>query len=198
MLTRVSNIETFRRWRLDEEQDAAALVARLTDFQPTEPMLAGTAFHKALEGAPYGEHDQLHANGYTFLLPDAELVLPEIRELRAFKEYGLLTVTGQVDATEYRRVDDHKSTASFRPDGYLEGCQWRFYLDIFGADVFRWNVFEIAAVKGQDKTYMVKPPHLLEQCRYPGLHDDCMDLARDFYAFASQHLPNHRPALEAA
>lgn len=198
MLARVSSIETFRRWRLDDSLDAADLVARLTDFQPTERMLAGTAFHKALELAPYGEHDQLHALGYTFLMPDAELVLPVVRELRAFKRYGELEVTGQVDGMEGRRVDDQKTTATFRPDGYLEGCQWRFYLDIFDADVFRWNVFEITPVKGQDKTYRVGQPHTLEQCRYPGLHDDCMDLARDFHAFLATHLPHHTVQLEAA
>lgn len=198
MLTRVSNIETFRRWRNDEEATADDLIARLTDFRPTEAMLAGTAFHKALEDATPGEYAQLHAHGYTFLLPDAEIALPDVRELRAFGQYGPLRVTGQVDGIDGKRVEDHKTTATFRPDGYLEGCQWRFYLDIFNADVFRWNVFEIAPVKGQDKTYQVKPPQLLEQCRYPGLHDDCMDLARDFYDFAARYMPHHSIQLEAA
>lgn len=198
MLTRVSNIETFRRWRNDESQDAADLIARLTDFRPTEAMLAGTAFHKALEDAQPGEYAQLHAHGYTFLLPDAELALPDVRELRAFGQYGPLRVTGQVDGLDGKRVEDHKTTAQFRPDGYLEGCQWRFYLDLFNADVFRWNVFEIVAVKGHERTYQVKPPQLLEQCRYPGLHDDCMDLARDFYQFAAEYLPQHSTNLEAA
>ncbi len=198
MLTRVSNLETYRRWRLDEDQTAEDLIARLTDFQPTEPMLAGTAFHKALEDATPGDYDTLRAQGYTFLLPDAELALPDIRELRAVGRYGSLRVTGCVDALHGKRVEDHKTTASFRPDGYLEGCQWRFYLDLFGADVFRWNVFEITPVKGQDKTYNVKSPHLLEQCRYPGLHDDCMALAHDFHAFLTQHLPDHTINLKAA
>jgi len=198
MLARVSSIETFRRWRLDEEQDAADLVARLTDFQPTEAMLAGTAFHKALEDATPGEYDDLSANGYTFVLPDSAIALPDIRELRAYGRYGALVVTGQVDGLHGKRVEDHKTTATFRPDGYLEGCQWRFYLDIFGADVFRWNVFEIAPMRDEDRVYTVKPPHVLEQYRYPGLHDDCMDLARDFHEFAASHLPDHTPSLEAA
>lgn len=198
MLARVSSIETFRRWRQDDDQGAADLVARLTDFQPTEAMLAGTAFHKTLEVSAPGDYAQLQAHGYTFLLPDAELALPNIRELRAYGDYGSLTVTGCVDALHGKRVEDHKTTATFRPDGYLEGCQWRFYLDLFGADVFRWNVFELTPIKGQEKTYRVGSPQTLEQCRYPGLHDDCMDLARDFYAFASEHLPNHTPQLEQA
>lgn len=194
MLARVSHIETFRRWRLDEDQDAADLVARLMGFQPTEAMLAGTAFHKALEDAVPGDYDRLEANGYTFLLPDAEIALPDVRELRAYGGYGPLSVTGQVDALHGKRVEDHKTTASFRPDGYLEGCQWRFYLDIFGADVFRWNVFEIVPVRDEDKTYTVKPPHTLEQYRYPGLHDDCMALAADFYEFAAIHLTQQKAA----
>lgn len=198
MLARVSSLETFRRWRLDESQDSADLVARLTDFQPTEAMLAGTAFHAALEVAKAGEYAQLHAHGYTFILPDAEIALPDIREIRAFGNYGPLTVTGKLDCLHGKRVEDHKTTATFRPDGYLEGCQWRFYLDLFGADVFRWNVFEISPVRGEEKTYTVKPPQLLEQCRYPGLHDDCMDLARDYYQFAAVHMPHHTPQLEAA
>lgn len=198
MLARVSSIETFRRWRDDDEQDAADLVARLTTHEPTEAMLAGTAFHKALEYAQPGGYETLESDGFVFILPDAELALPDIRELRAFGRFGQLKVTGQVDGLHGKRVDDHKSTASFRPDGYLEGCQWRFYLDIFGADVFRWNVFEIAPVRNEDRVYTVKPPHILEQYRYPGLHDDCMDLARDYYEFAKIHLPNHNPNLRAS
>ncbi|MDQ3039843.1 MAG: hypothetical protein M3Q51_04460 [Pseudomonadota bacterium] len=196
MLTRVSSIETFRRYRLDDDMTPQQLVARLTDFQPTPAMLAGTAFHKALELAQPGEFPELKALGYTFLMPDAQIALPDVRELRSFWRYGQLLVAGQVDAIYGKRVEDHKTTASFRPDGYIEGCQWRFYLDIFDADVFRWNVFEIVEV--DDLTYRVKPPHLLEQCRYPGLRDDCMDLAREFHHFAAEYMPTYTPQLEAA
>lgn len=190
MFARVSHIETFRRWRLDESQDAADLVARLTDFQPSEAMEAGTAFHKALELAKPGEYSVLTANGYTFRLDDdAAIALPSVRELRCGANYGPLHVSGQVDALFGKRIEDHKTTANFNADSYLEGCQWRFYLDIFGCDVFRWNVFEVTPVRGQDKTYVVDPPHLLEQFRYPGLHDDCMALAAGYYEFAARHLP---------
>lgn len=195
MLARVSNIETFRRWRLDEEQDTGDLIARLTDFQPTEAMLAGTALHKALELATPGEYTTLDAMGYTFLIPDdCAIALPTIREFRASKSYGPILVTGQVDGLHLKRVEDHKSTGYFNGDGYWEGCQWRFYLDIFDADVFRWNVFPIKPVRGKERTYTVDPPEILEQVRYPGLHDDCKRLALDFYAFASQHLPHYKEA----
>jgi hypothetical protein len=198
MLARVSSIETFRRWRMGDEATPEDLVERLTNFQPTEAMLAGTAFHAALEVATPGDYDRLESNGYTFLLPDSAIALTSIRELRVRKDYGQLTVTGKLDALHGKRVEDHKTTGTFNPDGYIEGCQWRFYLDMFEADLFRWNVFVITPVPKLEKTYNVKPPQLLEQYRYPGMHDDCMDLARDFHEFAAHFMPHHIPQLEAA
>lgn len=197
MLTRVSNVETFRRWRSDEDATTEDLIARLTSFEPTEAMQAGTAFHKCMEFAKPGQCDAMSANGYTFIFNDAEIALPSVRELRCYSTYGPLTVTGQVDALYGKRVEDHKTTAYFTGDKYLEGCQWKFYLDIFGADVFRWNVFEIKPTK-EEKTYTVGAPHLLEQTRYPGLHADCMKLASDFYDFAAIWMPRHNPNLKAA
>lgn len=198
MLARVSSIETFRRWRLDESATPEQLVDRLTNFDPTEAMQAGTAFHAALEVAEPGDFATLEAGGYTFIMPDAAIALPTVREVRASSEYGPMTVTGKFDALYGNRIEDHKTTSGFRPDGYMDGCQWRFYLDIFGCDVFRWNVFEIRADRSEPKTYHVKPPHFLEQCRYPGMHDDCMRLADDFYDFAERFMPHYHAQLEAA
>lgn len=195
MLTRVSSIESFRRWRLDEDQTADDLVQWLTVDNPSPAMLAGTAFHKALELATPGDHETIYANGYTFHLPDGELALPEIRELRAYGDYGPLQVTGCVDGLHGKRVIDHKTTARFSPDGYLEGYQWRFYLDLFDADVFRWNVFEIREVKPM--VYQVADPQVLEIYRYPDLHDDCERMAADFYEFARVYLPDAPRSLAA-
>lgn len=197
MLARVSSLETFRRWRHDDDATLEDIVDRLTSFEPTEKMLAGTAFHKALELAEPGEFDTLEADGFIFRMPDAELELPSIRELRAHRDYGPLRVTGKVDCLLGQRIDDHKTTGSFRPESYLDGYQWRFYLDIFGADRFRWNVFEITPISGEDRVYSVKPPHILEQVRYPGLRRDCESLAREFYDFASLHLPDYAESLES-
>lgn len=195
MLTRVSSIETYRRWRLDEEATFDDLIERLTSFQPNEAMLAGTAFHKALELAKPGDYETLYANGYTFHLPDGELALPAIRELRGIATYGPLRVTGQVDALDGRRVDDHKTTGRFNPDSYLEGCSWKFYLDLFEADVFRWNIFEIHEIKPM--AYQVGAMHTLEQYRYPRMHEDCMRLAADFYAVTNGYLPETPASLAA-
>jgi hypothetical protein len=196
MLARVSSIEEFRKWRLDEEQTPQDLIDRLTDFEPSEPMLAGTAFHAALETAEPGEYSILEAKGYTFHLQGGELALPKVRELRAYKAYGPLTVTGCVDILDALRIEDHKTTARIDDERYLEGYQWRFYLDLFGAQVFRWNLFEIKQVGFRE--YEVKPPQFLEQCRYPGLERDCARLAADFHEFAARYMPNLYQLPEAA
>lgn len=187
MLARVSNIEAFRRWREDEDQSVEQLVEYITVDNPTKPMQAGTAFHEALEHAVDGTYDVLQARGYIFHLPDAELVLPSIREVRAYGTYGGLTVTGKVDCLDGLRVDDHKTTSRFDAERYLDGYQWRYYLDLFGADVFRWNVFVLKEVG--DLEYEVAAPQLLEVNRYPRLHEDCMQLALDYLEFAREFLP---------
>lgn len=196
MRARVSDLESFRYWREQEDQTVDDLIARLTSFQPSEAMLAGTAFHAALETAQPGDYDTLYANGFTFHLPEGTLSLPPIRELRMFGNYGPLVVTGQVDILTGKRVEDHKTTGRFDPERYLAGYQWRYYLDLSGADVFRWNVFEIAEVK--PRVYQVADVQFLEQHRYPGLHADCERLAADFYSVLHDHLPDYDAMARAA
>ncbi len=188
MLARVSNVEAFRRWRLDDEASVDDLVARITGaVDPSPAMLAGTAFHQALETAEPGDYATLTALGHTFHLADAEVALPGIREVRTCRDYGGITITGQADLVHGRTVTDHKTTARFNPEGYIEGFQWRAYLDIFEADVFRWNVFVIKEVG--PLTYEVEAPHVLTCFRYPALHEDCSRLAAEYRDFALAHLP---------
>lgn len=198
MLARVSNVEAYRQWKnwqpLFEGQDEPTiedLVRFITVDEPSEAMKAGTAFHKAMELAGNGSHDTFEANGYRFILPDAELTLPDVREMRAYGDYGGLTVTGQVDAVEGRIVIDHKTTGKFDPERYLNGCQWKFYLDLFGADEFRWNIFLLKELEPQ--VYSVAEPQPLKAYRYPEMHEHCEALAADYLAFAEQHLQPQLP-----
>lgn len=187
MLARVSNIEAFRRYRESEDMTTDDLVRWLTTDNPTPAMQAGTAFHTAIEVAPDGEHETLESNGHTFLLPDAEIALPAVREIRTYKRYGELTVTGCADLVIGRRVEDHKTTSRFDPERYLAGYQWRFYLDLFEADTFRWNVWQLREV--EPLVFKVAPPEILEVHRYPGMERDCAMLAADYLEFARAHLP---------
>ncbi|UXN73413.1 hypothetical protein N8D56_21440 [Devosia sp. A8/3-2] len=198
MLARVSNIEAYRQWQNwkplfdgDEEPSLDDLVRRITVDEPSEAMMAGTAFHAAMELAANGEHEAFAADGYMFHLPDAEIALPSIRELRGFKDYGGSEVTGKVDCLDGNVVIDHKTTGRVDLERYLSGCQWRFYLDIFEADVFRWYVWELK--DAGEKTYRVSPPQILEARRYPELGADCSRLADEFHDFALRvGLPDSR------
>jgi hypothetical protein len=198
MTFRVSEVESFRQWQQDEDYELDKLLSRLRGQEPaSDAMLAGTAFHKALELASATSHDELEAFGYTFrFVGDFDLAIPAVREVRSHKTYVFgaiaITISGQLDCIDGRRVEDHKTTSRFDPDRYLDGYQWRFYLDIFGADVFRWNVFEIACVENEDPpglVWEVYGSHRLEQYCYPELSKDCERLAGDLAYFAIQHMP---------
>ena len=194
MLTRVSHIEAYRKRRDwyplfdgDEEPSLEDLVRQITTDEPSEKMLAGTAFHKALELAQVGEFETLEADGYRFTLADGELSLPSIREIRASRRYGELVVTGKADCVLGRTVIDHKTTGKIDFDRYLEGYQWRFYLELFEADEFVWNLFQIREVG--EKTYRVEAPQVLKVNRYPEIAADCEALAAEYLEFAREHLP---------
>jgi hypothetical protein len=193
---RVSNVEQFRQWENDDEYEVETLLSRLYGLEePSEAMQAGTAFHKCLELSQSGLNaDRMEHDGYVFTFEgDFTLALPEIRELRAHKVFVVdgepIAITGQVDGIEGKRIDDHKTTGSFSPDRYLEGYQWRLYLSIFGADMFRWNVFEIANLADDPpKQYRVRNHHTLEQFRYPGMEGDCQALVERFARFVRGHM----------
>lgn len=200
MIYRVSNVERFRQWERDEDADLEGLLADLRgESLPSAAMLAGTAFHKCLE--LFSEEvplvEALSIDGYRFTFDgDFDLELAPVRELRASKTYTVddepITISGQVDGLAGKRIDDHKTTGRFDPERYVQGFQWRLYLDIFGAQQFRWNVFEIEEIAAEfgsgEQTFAVTAAHRLEQYRYPGMGEDCQSLVERFARFVREHL----------
>ncbi len=185
-MIRVSTLEAFRQFLHDEEAE---------HFNPVIPetpaMRAGTAFHKALEMSQPGEYPELSALGHRFIIQcDIGLYLPPAREIRGYRSYGMLPVTGQVDDMDGHRIEDHKTTATPNLERYLDGYQWRFYLDMFGASVFRWNVFTLKQSDDDSLCYFVTGLDHLEQYRYPGMHRDCRELARAFCAYHESNRSN--------
>lgn len=192
---RVSHVEAFRQYEADDEAELAPLLESIAGAsEPSPRMLAGTALHKALELAQHADDEvfDLRADGYLFSMRgDFELQLPQIRELRASKRYIVdgepIVISGQVDAIEGRRIDDHKSTGRFDPERYLDGYQWRLYLDIFEADHFRWNIFELHETENP-LVWHVVALHVLDQYRYPALGADCQALVERFARFVRTHV----------
>lgn len=190
----VTELDAFRRWRVDEEAELEPLLRQLRKLEPpSEAMRAGSALHKALELAEPGAFGCLKADGYRFDFDaQVELALPDLREIKAEKVYMVgdepIVVVGKVDTLEGLKVGDHKSTSRFDAERFMDAYQWRYYLDIFAADVFEWNVFEMAE-QPEPQTYKVFGFHQLRQYRYAELQEDCLALLRDFVGFAHAHLP---------
>jgi hypothetical protein len=186
---RVSHVAAFARWKEDEEMPLGVLINQITSNVQTESMAKGTAFHKFLEYACSGsETDAVTLDGYTFYFTgEFDLYLPQIRERRKEVDYGGIVVSGQCDAIEGRTIYDHKSTERFDAEKYLSGWQWRYYLDIFDADRFVWNIWEMNELQ-EEKSYGVHHLHTLTQYRYPSLHDDCVAMAQEYRDFAEKYL----------
>ena len=115
--------------------------------------------------------------------------MPPTREIRLEKDYGGIIVSGQADAPIGNTIYDHKTTEKpLDAENYLEGYQHRFYMDIFGAYRFVWNVWEMKEMD-EPKNYCVHTLHRLEQFRYPGMEQECRDLAQQYKQFAEKYLP---------
>lgn len=189
-----TDIDAVRRFYDEEDADLADLIRQLRHLMPsTDAMEAGTALHKALEYAEPGDHSGfVTPDGFTFSFEtEAEIDLPAIREMKATREYIVddvrVTLVGKVDALHGKRIDDHKFTARFDADRYLDSYQWRIYLEIFGADHFRWNIFE--ALESAPRNYLIRNVHALDMHRYPGIGEDVEREVRAFVTFAKDHLP---------
>jgi hypothetical protein len=180
----VSNLDLFRTWREDEDLDLGWLLTRILGKEPpTEAMQAGTALHEALEHAIEGELGVLASGDYRFDINcDCQVILPTVRELSVQKVYGDLEVRGRVDGIIGKTIIDYKSTGQFDADRLMSGAQWKLYLDMMEADTFKWQVFVISEF-GPPFCYEVKQVHELTQVRYPGMHEDCENLAREYSEF---------------
>lgn len=198
-----TDIDTLRRFYDEEDADLADLIRQLRHLMPsTEAMEAGTALHKALELAEPGDYKGFECDGFTFSFEtEAEVDLPAIREMKATREYLFddvhVTLVGKVDAINGKSVVDHKLTAKFDADRYLDSYQWKIYLEVFGADHFRWNIFE--AMESAPRNYLIRNVHKLDMHRYPTIGEDVERQVRAFVLFARDHLPERfQPMAEAA
>lgn len=208
MNSTISKIDLWRMWRENDDLDFGWLVTQFRkEEKPTEQQIAGLALHHALETAQEQESEFLMADGYRFeFLKDFSLELLPSREVEVTKDYGELTLHGRVDSIDGLVVTDYKTTKQFNPERLLEGYQWRYNLDMTGADIFRWKVFVIQPTGERDGLYgasdeeledyqQLKASHLyivteihdLEQRRYPGLGEDCARLAQDYLVFMKRH-----------
>lgn len=194
-----TDIDQLRYYKLAETMEASELLARLRREDKKSPaMAAGIAFHKGLENinTQYDfSTDVLESDGYRFRFEcDSTFGLPDIREVKATKDFVLddcvVTVVGKLDTVHGNKVGDHKLTRQFDAAKYFQSYQWRIYLDLFGADLFTWNVFVGRPSLKDEKTYIITAHETLSEWRYPTMGDDVESALRDYLAFIREFMPD--------
>lgn len=180
----VSNLDLYRQYREDEDYPLGLLIQQLRgEAERTPAMMRGGAFAKAMEQVGLGDSNTISAEGHTFTFTcDAEIEFWPRREEKGEKDYGGITVTARCDRIMGHTIKDDKTTAKFDAEAYQDKVQWRYYLDIFGADMFQWHVWECKELD-TPTSWEVYDHHLLTQYRYPDLERDCRELAVDFCDF---------------
>jgi len=199
----VSLVEAFRWWQ-DSTLDWQWFLEKYILHPETTPeMEAGTALHDALEHATEGQYQALSARGFTFLFAEDfnhSLDLGRIKECLVSQVYGDLLVRGRSDVLDGNIVRDFKLRIgpldADKAEGYLDSYQWRFYLDMLGADRFEYKVFEATETE-ERHVYLVRDLHTITQFRYPELHEDCVKLASR-YREAAVNFPELLQEREAA
>jgi len=188
----VSALDMYRKFQQSEEYPLSVFLADLRgETIATPAMLRGRAFAVAMENANIGDASVISAGGHTFAFTcDAEIEAWPRREEKREKDYGGVLVSARCDRIMGRTVADDKTTSQFDAEAYLDKYQWRYYLDMFDADVFHWHVWECAQMKEQEGditvNWEVYAHHLLTQYRYNDLERDCRQLAQDFAEFAER------------
>lgn len=182
MRSSVTKLEAFRRWRLNEDATVQDFLAYIQS-PPSHRMNVGTAFHKILEVLPSSEGvAEYMMDGITFNFKcEAIVSRAQFGEVRIEKQYGPLMVSGKLDAIHGNVITDYKTTRQFEALNFLEGAQWKFYLDLYDADEFIWNVFVLKPLNEDETEFDVVDFHILKASRYPAMYEDCLSLAQDYY-----------------
>lgn len=187
----VTDLESWRWYNLMESRTKDEFIGGLLRTEPpNEKMLMGTAWHSILENPP-DVIDTVERDGFTFIVEcDGEIILPQIREIRATKEYDVdgctVTLTGGCDGITAYEVGDHKLTFRPNPENYMDSYQWRAYLDIYNADIFKYFIYH-GYQKGN--TVTIKDYSTMNMYRYPRMVDDLLVGVRGLLGFVKEYVP---------
>lgn len=174
---RVTDLETLRYWKANEDATVEDLVTRLTHREPPNAaMEAGHAFALLMETAKDQALISAESEGWTFYFDlDGEVALPRVRELKGEMviqtPHGLVTLVGKVDGIEGLTVHDQKLTEKFDAERYLDSLQWRSYLLMFGATKFVYDVF-VGRRDDDRKEVAIYDYHPLPLYAYPQMRTD--------------------------
>lgn len=114
-------------------------------------------------------------------------------EVREFKDYGDCIVTGCADmlcTTDIRDIKT-KYSSNFSDQDYVNSCQWKYYLELFGLDTFHFDLFIFDDYNENKHGYDVRglPLHRHEPItcyRYPTMEQYNRRLLTEFLCWAKQ------------
>lgn len=164
-LIRVTQLEKFRRYitkHSDYDTEPSVIDSLTGAFKGNEYTFIGTAFHRIVEGN-YSGIEKIE-NGRIFNIDGNKVIydtkqcnvamtykksMPEaFHELREYQEMQGVMITGSADIIDGFTIRDIKTKFSpIKDTDYIDSCQWRFYLNLFGADTFMFDLFEFAGYK---------------------------------------------------
>lgn len=164
-IARVTQLEKFRRFRdevslFDTEQSVIDTLSG--DFKGNEYTWIGTAFHKIVEeGLKAWNNGVVLTDGGKVVMNESQVnvalayrnSMPEaFHEIRTRKTYdtrhGEVIVSGCADIIHGNIIHDIKTKYSAPvQQEYIDSCQWRFYLEIFEADRFVFDLFQFKNYK---------------------------------------------------
>ena len=111
-------------------------------------------------------------------------------EIRMYGDYGDAIVTGCADMIDGLEIRDIKTKYSeVRDMDYINSCQWRFYLELFSADVFHFDLFCFDGYKLDKHGYDVRGLPLKRRTpaitcyRYDNMENDNRHLLSEFLAW---------------
>ncbi len=208
MRVSATTLESYRLYMEKDFMSEGELVATIRgEFRPTEKMLLGLAFGRALEKPQrwmvpggYEVFVKNESNEWQkFFFSDADMA-PALEkydrrgvcEAKGTRNYGGMEVVAKVDHILGTVIDESKTrVGQFDFDKYQESCQWRFMLDIFGASKVHYNVFMLDDKACEDEP-LVKSIEEFDVYPYPAMHDDCCGLLAGFLGFVSaRNLESH-------
>lgn len=108
-------------------------------------------------------------------------------EIRLYKDFGDAMITGCADMIDGVEIRDIKTKYSYPSDmDYINSCQWRFYLELFNANVFHFDLFVFDGYKKDKHGYDVRGLPLeryspaITCYRYNGMERDNKNLLHSF------------------
>lgn len=111
-------------------------------------------------------------------------------EVRVWHDYGEAVVTGCADMIDGTELRDIKTKFSVPRDAdYISSCQWRYYMELFGADTFHFDLFVFGGYDKDRHGHDVRGLPLTRRepitvYRYPGMEQDNARLLHEFIGWA--------------